>query len=246
MNRASSNNDGMQTKSRDVSNSDLGPVLLGANRYTILSHLADDLAHEIKNPLHSMVINLEVLRRRVESGGVAAALERADVLEHEIQRLHALVERLLVLLRPSRAAEPYSNVADVLADVVPLIEIRARLARIEFACHPVGDVLVGVSAEALRFALLNVLDTAFDHGDVRGSVELKAEITNRELRFYVQHSLAEAPQRSDARLVAAAALVENAGGRIELKEAPGGVSGKMILLVIPRAAANHLEINKTL
>ena len=35
---------------------------LHASRYALLSRLADDLAHEIKNPLHSMVINLEVLR----------------------------------------------------------------------------------------------------------------------------------------------------------------------------------------
>src|ERR1700741_2799475 len=35
-----------------------GPPALRANKLDLLERLADDLAHEIKNPLHSMVINL--------------------------------------------------------------------------------------------------------------------------------------------------------------------------------------------
>lgn len=246
MNRASPSGDGMQTKSRDVSNPGLMPAQLGANRYTIVSRLADDLAHEIKNPLHSMVINLEVLRRRVETGAADSALERADVLEHEIHRLHDLVDRLLVLLRPARTVEPFSNVADVLAEVVPLVEIRARLARMEFACHPGGDALAGVPAETLRFALLNVLDTAFDGGDDAGaSVELTGALVKREVHFVVRYSGPRPPQPSDARLTVAAALVHGAGGRIELELAADGISGTTILLAVPRAEANHLDINKT-
>lgn len=234
----------MQTKSRCVSNSGLSSDI-GANRFGIVSRLADDLAHEIKNPLHSMVINLEVLRRRVEAGSKDAALERAAVLEHEIQRLHGLIERLLVLLRPSRSAEPFSSISDVMADVVPLIEIRARLARMEFVSHPVGDALAGVPAETLRFALLNVLDTAFDGAADHGSVEVAGGITDREVRFEIRCSGSLPPQLSDPRLAAAAALVEPVGGRIELQEPAGELPVSRILLAIPRATGNHLDIDKT-
>lgn len=244
MNRASHGEDGIQTKSRHVSNSGPESVQLGANRFGIVSRLADDLAHEIKNPLHSMVINLEVLRRRIETGAKDAALERADVLEHEIHRLHALVERLLVLLRPSRSAEPFSNVSDVLADVVPLIEMRARLANMDFACHPVGDVLAGISAEGLRFALLNVLDTAFD-GAAHGALEMAGQVSSKEVHLEIRCSGSIPPQSGDARLTAAAALVEETGGRIEMQELAGEVAIRKVLLVIPRASAIHLDINKT-
>ena len=44
---------------------DAAALALRANKLDLLERLADDLAHEIKNPLHSMVINLEVLKRRV-------------------------------------------------------------------------------------------------------------------------------------------------------------------------------------
>ena len=234
----------MHSKGRRVSNSGLSSAHLGANRFGIVSRLADDLAHEIKNPLHSMVINLEVLRRRVEAGSKDAALDRAAVLEHEIQRLHGLIERLLVLLRPSRAAEPFSSVSDVLADVVPLIEIRARLARREFVSTAAGEALAGISAEALRFALLNVLDTAFDGVTDHGDVELRGSLTGHEIRFEVRSSGTRPPEPSDPRLAAAATLVEQVGGRIELEEPAGDLPVSKILLAIPRAAANHLGINR--
>jgi len=220
-------------------------VQLGANRFGIVSRLADDLAHEIKNPLHSMVINLEVLRRRIETGAKDAALERADVLEHEVHRLHALVEHLLVLLRPSRSAEPFSNVAEVLADIVPLMEMRARLANMDFACHPVGEVLAGISADGLRFALLNVLDTAFDGTAGHGALELTGQVSSNEVHLEIRCSGSIPPQSGDARLTAAAALVEKTGGRIEMQELAGAVAVRKVLLVIPRASAIHLEINKT-
>src|SRR5690606_30390207 len=41
------------------------PMMIRDNKLALVERLADDLAHEIKNPLHAMVINLEVLRRRI-------------------------------------------------------------------------------------------------------------------------------------------------------------------------------------
>jgi branched-chain amino acid aminotransferase len=47
-----------------------------ANRFALVSRLADDLAHEIKNPLNAIVINLEVLRTRVARADADGALTR--------------------------------------------------------------------------------------------------------------------------------------------------------------------------
>src|SRR5690606_23973046 len=71
-----------------------------ASRYRLISRLADDLAHEIKSPLHAMVINLEVLRRRVTAGDPDIALERAAGTDQEIPRPHQLAALLLTALRP--------------------------------------------------------------------------------------------------------------------------------------------------
>src|SRR5687768_15378066 len=100
-----------------------------ANRFQLISRLADDLAHEIKNPLNSMVINIEVLRSRVRKGDTQGVLDRADVLEAEVTRLNGVLDAMLKLLRPgrNRAADeiPLDPVLEELADLVGL---QARLA----------------------------------------------------------------------------------------------------------------------
>jgi signal transduction histidine kinase len=53
---------------------------LQANRFSIVSRLADDLAHEIKNPLNAIIINLEVLKVRIARGDADGAADRTGVI----------------------------------------------------------------------------------------------------------------------------------------------------------------------
>lgn len=133
-----------------------------AIRFAIVSRLADDLAHEIKNPLHSMVINLEVLRRRSEKGDGKAVQERVVVLEHEIDRLHHLVDGLLQLLRPGKDGSAPASLRDAVGGIWPLLELRARLAEVELRQpETLSDQLfTSVSRGTLRLALLGLSESA--------------------------------------------------------------------------------------
>ena len=136
-------------------------ALLDANRFGVVSRLADDLAHEIKNPLHAIVINLEVLRRKVEKQDSAAALQRAEVVEQEVHRVHELVESLLRLLRPRRdVAGPFS-IAEAVNGVLPLAALRARLAGVDFEqCAIPVEGYTDVAPDAMRFATLALTEAA--------------------------------------------------------------------------------------
>jgi signal transduction histidine kinase len=133
-----------------------------AIRFDVVSRLADDLAHEIRNPLNAIVINLEVLRARLKRGDGTAALDRTDVIEHEARKLHLLVDCLLQLLRPDRSDSVNSDLGQVLDDVLPLIEAQVSLARNAFHSHCAATALVPVPAVLLRFALLEVMTAVHD------------------------------------------------------------------------------------
>jgi len=78
-------------------------LVLRANKLDLLERLADGLAHEIKNPLHSMVINLEVLKRRVARADSPDEVQRyIGVLAGELERVNRRIELLLRLSRPGR------------------------------------------------------------------------------------------------------------------------------------------------
>lgn len=145
-----------------------------ANRFDVVSRLADDLAHEIKNPLNSIVINLEVLKVRAARGDDAGAIERAGVIEQETRRLHIMVDRLLQLLRPDRDDASGFALDRVIEELAPLIEARTRLARNAFAIEGDAAVIIPVRRDTFKFAVLNVLTAVHDRlGEGGGSLVLR-------------------------------------------------------------------------
>jgi len=231
----------------NVSRSVVPPAQLDASRFALISRLADDLAHEIKNPLHAMVINLEVLKRRVEKGAREASLERAAVLENEVQRLHVLVESLLRLLRPSRDGDSPVNASQILDELRPLFELRARIARVEFS-QETGptEAYTPVRPDTLRFALLFAGDLMLDVAKSgNGRLWLAAEELPQEILFRIGCSVRlDRAAREQALhfagdgfrgLPAAAALLASAGGTVGFEESTAKTNGTTVLLRVPRS-----------
>jgi signal transduction histidine kinase len=89
----------------------------------ILQGLASRVAHEIKNPLNAVAVNLEVVRSRCERGKFepAAVLPFAEAAAGELERVSRLVDALLALARPAQPelallAGPVITMYDALAN----------------------------------------------------------------------------------------------------------------------------------
>lgn len=166
---------------------------LDASRFGVLSRLADDLAHEIKNPLHAIVINLEVLRKRVERGDSASALQRAEVVEHELHRVHELIEALLKLLRPRKEGAGPHSVAEAMGGVLQLVAVRAKLAGVEYQedALPV-DAYTMVTPDAIRFATLAISEEAIETARAgRGVLAVRTSLSSDALLVTVTANAAQ-------------------------------------------------------
>lgn len=205
-----------------------------ASRYVLVSRLADDLAHEIKNPLHAMVINLEVLRRRLAAGDAEIALERAAVIEQEIERTHHLVDLMLKLVRPDRNDEQHAHsLTGALEEVLPLIELQAKLARVTLHCEDMDiDAPIGVAHPALKFALLALTTPIIEHlragARPQEGETLSLSVTHESaVRVRVQapaDALPDERAQEEARV-----FLRHGGGRIEAAPAESS-----IYVVLPR------------
>jgi hypothetical protein len=212
-----------------------------AGRLGLVRRLADDLAHEFKNPLHALVINLEVMKRRVEKGAAEAALERAAVLEHEVQRLHALLEALLRLLRPERGASGPISFGELWTDLGLLIRLRARLARVDYTEGELPeDAYVAISPDVVRYAVLGVSEFVLEAARPRGdAICLTGEATPDEIVVTIATSGAVRAASVSAELDSlsfAAHLLQQAGGAVETRQAARAANGTSVLLRIPRAS----------
>ncbi len=212
---------------------DSRPDLL-ASRYGLVSRLADDLAHEIKNPLHAMVINLEVLRRRIAADDPDIALERAAVIEQEIQRTHQLVDLMLKLLRPDRQREQHvHSLAGAIDEVAPLIRLQAKLARVPLEAEDLDiDAPIAVAPPDLKFALLALAMPVIDrmkaapHPESGPSLRLSVAHESA-VRIRLQAPVEALPDMRARR--AARRFLEAGGGRVESRRAQSS-----IYIVLPR------------
>lgn len=121
-----------------------------------LQSLASRVAHEIKNPLNAVAVNLEVVRSRCERGNVEspAILPFATAAAGELERVARLIEALLALARPARR--------DLAVLAGPVITLYDALASAEGGSIVLdlseGETGIDMAADDARAALAATLD----------------------------------------------------------------------------------------
>lgn len=205
------------------------------NRFELVSRWADDLAHEIKNPFHAMIINLELVKRR--AGDPEGLRDRAEVVESELNRVHGLIDSLLRLVRP------WSDAGSVDADAVfetllPVLRARADLHQIEYRHEPGAGTVVIPPADLVQ-VIANLTDNAVDALAEGGHVVTRCARGDAMVRIEVADDGPGVPAldadvfapgvtdkdgRSGLGLTVARRLAEQAGGSLAFvagSEAPG-------------------------
>ena len=228
-----------------------------ANRMRLVSDWADDLAHEIKNPLHAMVINLELVKRRAGTGEAGSVVERAEIVETELHRVHELVESLLRIVRPW-PDQSVASVERVFATLLPAVRARARIRRLTFHHEDeAAGASVAMPPGDLAQAILNLVDNAIEATPEGGRVTTRAETTGDAIRITVTDTGAGVPTggedgaREDGAggegggaaegpqglgLAVTGRLVRAAGGELRLDPAAEG-QGTVATVTMPRAGS---------
>ena len=192
------------------------PIAVRANKLELLERLADALAHEIKNPLHSMVINLEVLKRRLtraptEGGDV---LRYAAVLGEELDRVNRRIELLLRLSRPDRGGADDTTLNELVEEVLELVSLEARHRDATVEYQP-GEQLarVRVGRQQARQVILNLVLDALDGLAVGDTLHLEIHAGHDRAVLTISGG---ASSEGGERLAVATALAEAVGGRVDV------------------------------
>jgi signal transduction histidine kinase len=202
-----------------------------ANKLDLLERLADDLAHEIKNPLHSMVINLEVLKRKVARAvGESDEMQRYfGVLSGELERVNRRIELLLRLSRPGRGAET-TTLRDLAEELMELIQMEARHREASVDFQPgEGAARVFVPREPARQAILNLVVDALDSAGPGGTLRIALGEEGGSAFIAVECAggdIIDPPADAADRMAVARTLAAGMGGRVE-----DGADGGRVLVV---------------
>lgn len=157
-------------------------------RATEVGKLAAGLAHEIRNPLHAIRLNLHSFRRTYDRGAELTAEDVSAMLEQsarEIDRIEQLMQQLVSFAAPE---EPRNEIIDLAAEIRNVVEfIRQELLNknVEIQARmPDDPVRAHMDRGRLRQIMLNLLQNAQQAMKQGGRIDIgltrrrgRAEIT---------------------------------------------------------------------
>ena len=128
------------------------------------------LAHEIKNPLNSASIQLQLLERNLLKTASQPSqpltdqcLEITGRVRHEIGRLNLLIEDFLLFARPYDLHPQREDLGLLLDQCIEKVQLQADEAQVQFERdYEAGQVSVEVDEEKIQQAFVNLLSNAIE------------------------------------------------------------------------------------
>lgn len=154
------------------------------------------LAHEIKNPMNSIIINMEVLRSSIQEmtgGGSTPAALRAtkylDVIEGEIRRLDKVIRGFLDLNSPPQTNQSDFSLNQTVQTIVEFLdhELKQKNVVVEVDLVPSLPSIHG-NADQIKQALLNLIINAMQALPEGGSIRIKTRFENDWIIIQIQDS----------------------------------------------------------
>lgn len=151
-------------------------------------------AHEIRTPLTSIRMVLELARRAGEEGELRLDRELAEMLTVSIDDLQTLADDLQELSRLERGKVALSpGPCELPAAVAAATELLGQAPRLE--CEAVDEVAGPWDAARLVRALAGFARSANRIGDGSGVVRLRTERAEGSVRLWFESGTLEGPQR---------------------------------------------------
>lgn len=139
-----------------------------------IGQMTAQVAHEIKNPLGSIGLALDLLRRRSADGEESEVIA---VIDRSVDHLRAIVTELLEFTRPKELCLSTVNLNDLLENLLPMVADRSRAKDIAVERHFVTDAPESQYDESeLRKLFLNLIINAIDASEAGGLIELETRL----------------------------------------------------------------------
>ena len=150
-------------------------------QYNELAELAGSLAHEIKNPLSVIRMNMDLLAedlREAETPRERRALAKIDVVHDQCARLENLLNDFLKFARLRNLDLRPGSLNEQIESVLDLYEAQADGSGIEVLRYLDADLpLIMLDAETLRAALLNLVKNALEAMPNGGQLMVRSRVT---------------------------------------------------------------------
>ena len=227
--------------------------IVQGEKMAALGTFASGLAHEVRNPLNSISLQLARLERRTrvlepEVAEGVASLTR--IIREEVTRLDTLVGDFLLFARPTEPARSPTPLDRIAAEVVSLLEVEARQKGVRLETRRIGEPLPPLPLDPGRMkqVVLNLVRNSIEAVPEGGRVVVECGLVDGRARLVVHDSgpglpkdldifqlfVTTKPQGTGLGLSIVQQIVLEHGGEIAAESRPGG--GAIFTVTLPLKA----------
>ncbi len=130
-----------------------------------LTTMSAGMSHEIRNPLNSLSIHLQLLKRHLtKKDGMDASTKKVfNLFEGEIQRLNDVIEMFLSAVKPSQPNYKLCDLYELLAKTLNLLEPEFRQNNIKVVLHEEGNWgYIKADKREMEQVFINILKNALE------------------------------------------------------------------------------------
>jgi signal transduction histidine kinase len=232
-----------------------------AEKMAMLGTFAAGLAHEVRNPLNSISLQLSILERRtsaLEQGLVGQIHGLIGVIREEVRRLENLVSDVLQLSRSSSVHYESADLGSLTDEVVRLLRPEARAAGVTLRRQRAGEPLprLQLDAERIKQVVINLVRNAIEAMPEGGVVTVEDGLLERQAQLVVKDTgpglpedldvfqlfVTTKPKGTGLGLSIAQQIVLEHGGEISASSQPGGGASFTVSLPLNPAAEASKEV----
>lgn len=143
-------------------------------RLSYIGLLSSGIAHEIKNPLNSIQMNLQLMEEEAINGTSPGELSNwVEPIQKEIRRLERLVNEFLMFARPLKPEPAVTDVQSLFDSICVLVAEEARRKGVNVIAETDPDLPPIILDESLvRTALLNLVFNGIQAYEGGGAIRL--------------------------------------------------------------------------
>lgn len=171
----------MNEKHLKPKDQEIDQKLLLAEHFSALGKMFSHVAHEVRNPLSSIRLNLDLLRDICDSATQALSSKEKeevhsfwDTIDKELDRIEDIVNKHLRLSRVREPKKEPANLNDVVEEVLFFLKEEARVNGIQIYFHKSPELASFlIDPQQIQQVLLNLIRNAFEAMPSGGRIRIK-------------------------------------------------------------------------
>ncbi|OPX40231.1 MAG: hypothetical protein B1H13_08070 [Desulfobacteraceae bacterium 4484_190.3] len=146
-----------------------------SQKLAAVGQLAAGIAHEIRNPLSSIKMSLQILEKRMRPSGNDS--KRFKIAQREIDHLEKLVNDILIFAKPSEPQKEPSNIKRILEHALAMVEKSVSDKEIHVRTRFEENIPpIEVDPAMLEQSFINVYLNAIDAMEAKGELCISAKL----------------------------------------------------------------------